>query len=360
MTPFYIGTQSNDPERGIYRGELDLHAGACAKPELVARSITPNFLARSECGGFLYAVGGDPVPGHEGGGSVTAYAITDDRGRLERLNQLSSQGRTPCHVALDKAGRLALVSNYGSGSLVAIPLDGKGRLTRDVQMIAYGGRGPHPARQEAAHLHSAVMDPENNFALALDLGTDRIYSYRVDHANGRLSPNEAMPYAPVAGGAGPRHFAFSRCGTFGYAVNELDNTIAVFRYDQRNGTLHPIQQISTLPPGYEGGSYASEIRVHPNGRFLYAANRGHNSIAVFGVNKDDGTLEPIQIESSGGDFPRHFNIDPSGRWMLVANERSDLIAGFEIDAASGRLRPKFTFSGIVKPSCIVFPGVSAG
>jgi 6-phosphogluconolactonase len=164
-----------------------------------------------------------------------------------------------------------------------------------------------------------------------------------------------MPFVGLAGGAGPRHFAFSRCGNFGYAVNELENTITAFRYDARSGTLHPVQEISTLPHGHNAVSYASEIQVHPEGRFLYAANRGHNSLSVFGINPADGRLALRQVAPSGGDFPRHFAIDPSGRWLLAANERSDLIAGFAIDSDSGALGRAFDLPGIPGPACIVFP-----
>ncbi len=354
MLRFYMGTQSHNPAHGIYVSTLDIERGECSPPELAAGSLNPNFIAVSACGSFLYAVGGDSVPGREDCGTVTAYAVDGKRGELERLNRVGSEGRTPCHISLDRSGRMALVSNYGCGTLAVLSIDACGHLSGGARVLPHCGRGPHPTRQQSAHLHSAGMDPENNFALALDLGTDRIYSYRVDHARGRLSPNQAMPFTRLPGGSGPRHFAFSRCGNFCYAVHELDNTISVFRYDSRSGVLHPAQRVSTLPPGSSAPSYASEIRVHPNGNFLYAANRGHNSISVFGMDPAGGRLERIQVEPSGGDFPRHFSIDPSGRWLLVANERGDGIGVFRVDADSGRIGLHFRLSNIPRPACIAF------
>ena len=343
----YTGGQS--PSKGIYVSRLDTAAGTLSDPELAAEITNPSFLALHPNGRFLYAVG---ETGGRDGGTVSAFAIAGPDGRLRLLNQVSSRGRSPCHLAVDKTGKYVLAVNYGSGSAAAFALKEDGSLGDSTAFIQHAGASVHPKRQEGPHAHSVNLSPDNRFAVVADLGLDQVLLYRFDASKGSLAPNDP-PYAKVAPGSGPRHFTFHPSGRFAYVINELASTIVAFHWDARRGALAEMQTVSTLPKDFRGENYTAEVVAHPNGRFLYGSNRGHDSIAVFAVDRQ-GKLSLVEHVPTQGQFPRNFALDPSGAFLLVANQRSHNVVMFRVDSRSGRLTPAGRQIQVGAPVCVRF------
>jgi len=349
----YFGTYTGGGSRGIYRSVLDLETGALAAPVLAAEAKNPSFVEIHPSGRFLYAVS---VAG--GLGSVSAYAI-DAAGDLKFLNQQSSGGGGPCHVSLDHAGRNVLVANYGSGSASVIPIQSDGRLATPTGIVQHTGSGVNPRRQKGPHAHSINVSPDDRFAFVADLGIDKIMIYRLDIEAGTIVAGDS-PFAKLKPGAGPRHFAFSPNGKYAYAINELDCTMTAFAYDVVSGALKAIQTIPTLPDAFDGSNSCAEVRVHPNGKFLYGSNRGHDSIVVYRINPTKGTLTLVEHERAEIKTPRNFNIDPTGTFCLVANQGGDSIVVFRIDPQTGALEPTGHKIPIAKPVCIRFLSSRSG
>jgi 6-phosphogluconolactonase len=242
---------------------------------------------------------------------------------------------------------MAMIANYGGGSVASYRIGSDGRLSGPVSFFQHEGAGANPRRQEGPHAHSINAAPDNRFAVACDLGTDEIVIYAIDPAAGSMRRHGAVKLAP---GSGPRHFAFLPNSRFGYSVNELLSTVTAFEY--RAGALREIQTVSTLPEGFSGENTTAEIRVHPNGRWLYASNRGEDSIAVFSVDAGTGRITRIENTPTQGRTPRNFFVEPSGRWLLAANQRSDNIAVFEIDPKTGRLQAAKQGIIVGQPVCL--------
>jgi 6-phosphogluconolactonase len=254
-------------------------------------------------------------------------------------------------VSVDHAGRNVLVANYGGGSVSVLPIGDDGRLGEATAFIQHEGSSVDPRRQTAPHAHSINVDPDNRFAFVADLGLDRVMIYRFDSQQGTLAANDP-PWASVAPGAGPRHFAFQPGGRFAYVINELQSTVTAFAYDAARGALQEIQTLPTLPDDFSGSNTTAEIQVHPSGRFLYGSNRGHDSIAVYAIDADSGRLRFVEHESTQGDLPRNFGIDPSGRFLLAANQGSDSVVVFRIDGATGALTPTGQSIEVASPVCV--------
>lgn len=345
----YFGTYTGgkSTSKGIYVARLDARTGQLSDPELAAEATNPSFVALHPSGRFLYAVG---EMGGQKGGAVSAFAIDAAGGKLTPLNQASSRGSGPCHLNVDKTGRYVLAVNYGSGSTTAIAILDDGRLGESTAFIQHSGSSVNPKRQQGPHAHSVNLSPDNRFAVVADLGLDQLLVYRFDAAKGTLEANEP-PYAKVAPGAGPRHFAFHPNGRLAYVINELASTVTAFSWDARRGALSEIQTVSTLPKDFSGENYCAEVVVHPNGRFLYGSNRGHDSIAVFSIDRQ-GKLTPIEHVPTQGKFPRNFAIEPGGAYMLVANQNSNNVVVFRIDSKSGRLTATGREISIGAPVCV--------
>ena len=286
-------------------------------------------------------------------GSVSAFAIDTKTGGLAALNQTSSRGAGPCHVSVDKTGKCVLVANYGGGSFAAIPLKADGSLLEAVAFIQDSGSGPNAKRQDKAHAHSINVSPDNRFAVAADLGLDKVFMYRLDPEKATLEAN-APAYTAVSPGAGPRHFAFHPDGRHAYVINELNSTVTAFDYDAAKGALKELQSIGTLPKDFAGNSTTAEVQVHPNGKFLYGSNRGHDSIAVFAIDAKKGTLKLVEHVSTQGKVPRNFGIDPAGQFLLAANQNTNNVVVFRIDAKSGRLTPTGQSVEVGAPVCVKF------
>jgi len=343
----YIGAYTNEMNKGISAARLDLSTGAISGMILAAETPNPTFLEIHPNGQWLYAV--NEIANYEGKkeGSITAYRIDRATGKLEMLNRASTRGAGPCHVNLDRTGRMAMIANYGGGSVASYRIDSGGRLSEAVSFFQHEGGSVNPKRQEGPHAHSINPTPDNRFAVVCDLGTDEIVIYAIDPPAGSMKRHGAVKLAP---GSGPRHFAFHPGGRFGYSVNELLSTVTAFGY--RKGSLTEIQTVSTLPDGFAGQNTTAEIRVHPNGRWLYASNRGEDSIAVFSIDEKTGKITRIENTPTQGSTPRNFYIEPSGRWLLAANQRSNNIAVFEIDARTGKLLPARQGITVGQPVCL--------
>lgn len=356
----YVGTytQEGSESKGIYAYRFDLDTGRLAPIGLAAETINPSFLAVDPNHRFVYAVNEISDYKGEKSGAVSAFAIDHATGKLILLNQVASRGGDPCYITIDKTGKNVLVANYAGGSVVIFPILEDGRLGEASASVQHSGHGTNPQRQEGPHAHSIDLSPDNRFALVDDLGLDQTLVYRFDNAKGSLAPNDNeksnTTIAKADPGAGPRHLAFHPSGRFAYVINEMQSAISAFRYDAATGGLQPLQTISTLPKGFSGHDEAAEIQVHPSGKFLYASNRGHDSIAVFAIDGNKGTLTPIEYVSTKGASPRHFEIAPTGSLLFVANEKSDNIVVFRINPQTGRLTPTGTVLEVAQPVCVKF------
>jgi 6-phosphogluconolactonase len=351
----YVGTYTAEgsTSKGIYAYRFDADTAKPTSIGLVAGTTNPSFLAVHPNHRFLYAVNESGDYKGQKSGAVTAFFIDHRTGKLTQLNQVASGGADPCYITVDKTGKFVLVANYTGGSISVFPVLADGRLGEASAFIQHSGHGTDPKRQEGPHAHSIDLSPDNRFAIVDDLGLDETLVYKFDSTKGSLSLNDP-PFAKAAPGAGPRHFAFHPNGKFGYVLDEMGSTVSAFSYDGAGGVLHPLQTISSLPKGFTGHNDAAEIEVHPSGKFLYASNRGHDSIAVFAIDQEKGTLTPIEFVLTKGASPRNFAIDPTGKLILTENEKSDNIVLFRIDPQTGRLKPNGKVLDISQPVCVKF------
>jgi 6-phosphogluconolactonase len=335
----YLGTYTGSGSRGIYVSRFDAATGRLSPPELAASTANPSFLAVHPSGRFLYAVNELDEFQKEKAGAASAFAIDASTGMLRTLSQVSTRGPGPCHVSLDGSGRHAFVANYGGGSVAVLPVSEDGSLGPATSFVQHTGRGPNAERQEGPHAHEAVVDPSGRWLWVADLGLDKVLAYRFDAAKGALAAPAAAA-ATLAPGSGPRHFAFADGGRLVFVLAEMALTLTSFRVNPSTGASTAVQTVSTLPAGNHPtpNDSGAEVQVHPSGRFLYASNRGPDSIAVFSIDTAKGTLKQIEVVPSGGKTPRGFSIDPSGRYLLVANQDSGNVVVFAIDGATGRLK----------------------
>lgn len=344
----YFGTYTKkSSSEGIYHSQFDTRTGKLSAPELAAKISNPSFIVIHPNGKYLYSVTeGNP-------GKIAAFAIDPASKKLKLLNKSSSGGKGPCHLSMTKDGKILLTANYGSGSLASILINADGSLKAPAGIIQHTGSSIVKRRQSSPHAHSANPSPDQHFVYAADLGIDKIMIYRLNPETAELAQNEPSSFA-LKPGAGPRHFTFHPNGRFAYVINELDNTLVALAYDSKTGGLTEIQSISTLPGGFKGTSYPAEVRVHPNGRFLYGSNRGYDSIVCYKVDPDSGRLTLTGFQNEGIKNPRHFNIDPKGEFCLVANQDSNSVSVFAIDRKNGMLKALSQTVSIGKPVCIKF------
>ena len=358
-TLVYVGTYTGPKSRGIYLFRLQPdRSGASqnivlAPLGLAAATENPSFLELDPGRRLVFAV--NEVSQFEGKatGSVSAFAIDRSTGTLTLINQRPSMGTGPCHLVLDRSRAHLLVANYGSGSVAVLPVATNGRLGAASGVVQHSGSSVNPERQQGPHAHCVTIDRANRFVFVCDLGLDKIVVYRFDAGRGTLTPHDP-PFAPAKPGAGPRHMVFRPDGRFAYVVNELHSTVTAFRYDAEAGVLHDIQTVSTLPPHFDGANSGAEIDVHPSGRWLYASNRGHNSVVLFGIDGQTGTLTYVEEQGTAGFTPRHFGLDPSATHLAVGNQNSSTILVARVDAANGRLTPSGVLAYAPSPVCMKF------
>ncbi len=349
-TMVYVGTYTDAGSRGIYRFAFDPASGRVGPPTLAGEAENPSFLALHPTGRFLYAV--NELNNYQGQrtGAVSAFAIDADSGELRLLNRQPSSGTAPCHLVVDREGRHALVANYGSGNVAVLPIAPDGRLTAASSVRQHDGSGPNLARQAAPHAHGIFLDARERFALATDLGADRVFIYRFNRALGTLEPHGVIAAEP---GAGPRHLAFDPAGRHFYVINELASTLTALAYDGAHGVATRLATMSTLPAGFTGENTTAEVVLAADGRFAYGSNRGHDSVAIFRVGSE-GRLTPVGHVPVGGHTPRHIAIDPSGRWLLTAQQGSDAISVLRLDRTSGMPSATGAKVTVPKPACLVF------
>ncbi|MEM9882250.1 MAG: lactonase family protein [Planctomycetota bacterium] len=345
----YFGTYTRDRDEGVYRGRLDPDTGGLTVEAGYGGVTDPSFLTLHPGGGMLYAVNES-----DRDSGVTAFAIDRDTGDLSVVGGASiASGRGACHVAVDPAGAAAVVSYYGSGTVASFPLDRAGVPGEAVSVYQHEGSSLDPQRQEGPHAHSTSFDPTGRFALSCDLGIDQVKVHRFDQAAATLTPHDPPAFG-LHPGAGPRHLAFHPTRPLVYIINELDATVTVAAWDATAGTLTRRQVVSTLPEGFDGRRSTAEVLVHPSGRFVYGSNRGHDSLVVYAVDPDDGTLTLYGFVDAGGAEPRNFNFDPTRRWAVVCHQNGDTVRVFAVDADRGGLTPVGEPVAVPMPVCVKF------
>jgi 6-phosphogluconolactonase len=353
----YVGTYTTKQEsKGIYAFNFNPATGEFTPIGLVAETTDPSFVAVHPNAKYLYAVNEVGDFNGQKSGAISSFEIDRKSGKLKLLNQVSTHGAGPCYVSLDKDGRFVLVANYDGGSVATFEIEPDGSLSLAKGFVQHSGSGADKERQEGPHAHWIGVSPDNRYALVSDLGLDDVLVYKFDDVQGKLTPH-TPPYAQVKAGSGPRHLAFAPNGKFAYLVTEMASTVIAFSWNAEKGTLNTLQTLPMLPKDYNGVKEAAEITVHPNGKFVYASNRGSaNSIAAFKVDGAKGTLTPIGIFPTGGKIPRHFTIDPTGKFLIAANADSNNLVTFKIDENTGALTPTGKEVSVPAPQCIAFAG----
>ncbi|MDQ3701474.1 MAG: lactonase family protein [Chloroflexota bacterium] len=363
-TVAYVGAYT-DRGKGIHLFSLDRADGTLLPWKVVEGLPNPSSLAFGAGKKYLYAVNAIASYNDTTSGSVTALRVEPSTGDLEIVNVVSSQGSGPTHLSVHPSGKYVFAANYGAGSVVVLPIKPDGSLgdATDVQQIS-GPLGPQPAQDappgsfaisghDAPHAHQAQIDPTGKYLFVSDLGTDRIYNYTFDVGAGTLTPND-QPFVQAAPGAGPRHIAFHANGRWVYSLNEEASTLDVMAYNSGDGSLAIQHTLSTLPDGYEGTNYPSEIHVSDDGRFVYAANRLHDTIAVFAIDAATGMATSRGHVWTRGSYPRHFAIEPTGKFLYVCHTQSDNVTSFVVDRATGHLEFTGKFTAVGNPSHIAF------
>ncbi len=348
----WLGTSSAKPSQGIYYCTLNTENGKLSESSLAAKMEGPGFLTLHPQANVLYAVGG-----LDGKPSVVAYAVDNAGGKpsLKLMGALEIGDGGAAHVSVDATGTTLLTAQYGGGSVAVFSLNSDGSLKERTQLIEHeGGSKVVAGRQDASHAHWTGFSPDNRFAFVPDLGLDKVVIYKVDASAPKLEPHG---YGEVPPGAGPRHMKFHTTGKWIYVLNELDLSVSVFDYDAPNGTMSLKQTIPTVPKSdlaKEQFVSSSEIRVHPSGQFVYAANRGHDTITVFRVDSNNGQLNMIEREPVRGATPRNFNLDPSAKWLLAAGQDSHTLACFAVDSTTGQLSYNRSVIQTPSPICVLF------
>ncbi|HUL16232.1 MAG TPA: lactonase family protein [Terriglobales bacterium] len=351
----YVGTYTEKTQsKGIYEYRFDATNGNISSVGVAAETVNPSFLAMHPSGKYLYAVNEAAISDGGKHGAVSAFSIDPQTGKLTLLNQVSSLGVDPCFISFDKTGKYALVANYTSGNVAVFPVMPDGKVGKESSFVQDSGRlGPNTKRQEGPHAHFIVTTADNRYAVESDLGLDEILVYKFDASNGTLIPNDP-PYFRIKPGSGPRHIAFSADDKFAYVVSEMGSTVTALRFDAKKGSFKELQAISTLPPGYTGRNDAAEIAIHPNGKFLYASNRGNDSIAIYAIDSKKGTLTPQGGMPTGGKEPRHFTFDPSGKFMFIENQFSDQIVVTRVNPETGALSSSAQTIQVPSAVCLIF------
>jgi 6-phosphogluconolactonase len=338
-----VGTYTNETSKGVYKLIFNPEDGAIVNKGLVAEIASPSFVELSKDRKYVYTVGEDEM------GKITAFKWNADRTKLELINTLNTEGKHPCFVELNEKENLIAVGNYSSGNASVFKRNSDGSLQENPQVRQHEGSGSALPNQAAPHAHCTKFY-KDKFVYVVDLGIDEVGSYSIDKA-GELGEKTTALKADVSDG--PRHLIFHPEKEISYVINEISNSIIVSNINQENGSFNSIQKVSTLPADFKGKSHCADIHMTADGKFLYASNRGHNSIAMFSV-AENGTLEFLGTESVHGDWPRNIALSPDDRFLLVANQKSDNITVFGLDPASGKL----SFTGhdlkMSKPVCLKF------
>ena len=348
----WIGTGRSSLSRGIYHCQLNTNGGKLSEPTLVAEMDGPGFLAKHPTEPVLYAVGG---LNNEQVVASLAIEGSVDKPTLRFLNSVPIGDGGAAHVSLDRTGRTLFTAQYGGGSVAVFSVNTDGKLLGQTQLIDHqGGSKAVADRQDASHAHWTGVSPDNRFLFVPDLGLDQVVIYKLDATTGRIEPHGS---GIVMLGSGPRHMKFHPNGHWIYVLNELNLTVTVFEYDSNAGIMTPKQTVESVPAAdlvREKAKSASEIRVHPNGKFVYSANRGHDTISVYAVDPTNGKLSLLQIENPRCATPRNFNLTPDAKWLLAAGQLSNSLGLFSVDSDSGRLTFQQASVFVPTPICVLF------
>lgn len=350
----YVGTYTTKTaSKGIYAFRFDANSGKLTPLGVAAETLDPSWVTVHPNGKFLYAA-------NEAGKNsmISAFALDAKTGKLKLLNQLPALGEDPCYLSFDRTGKYLFVANYTSGNVVVFPIGADGKLGAATGNVRdEGNLGPNKERQDGPHAHWVQVSTDNRFVFVADLGLDDILVYRLDSSNGTLTPNKPFFLRPLTAGAGPRHATFSPDGRYFYVLSEMDSTLTTFAYAPDHGVFGYLGVLPMLPAGFKGRNDAAEIAIHPSGKFLYASNRGHDSIAVFRIDPVSGKLTAAGDFSVEGKEPRHFAIDPSGSYLLAEDQLSDKIVIFHVDEKTGSLTPTGDSVEVPSPVCLAFLSV---
>jgi 6-phosphogluconolactonase len=357
----YVGAFTT-PERKGHGGGINVYrvdpaSGAWTHEQLL-EIVNPSFLTLDRAQRFLYSVHADLE-------EVSAYAIDKQTGRITPLNRQSCGGKNPVHLSTDPTGRWIVTANYGAGSVGVVPIEKDGTLGPRSDLVNLPGEpGPDRKQQASSHPHDAVFDPSGRFIAVPDKGLDRVFVFRLDAASGKLTANDP-PFVATRAGAGPRHIAFHPQMPLAYVINELGSSVTTYRFDPQRGSLQPVQIMASIPASYTGNNTGAEIAVAPSGRVVYASNRGHDSIAIFTVDRRDGTLTSVGWAPTHAKSPRFFALDPATKILYAANadegfseeQNTDTIVPYRINQANGMLTPTGQVIKTNSPCTIVFASV---
>ena len=342
--PMWLDKHENS--EGIYTLEYNSSTGELKHKSSTMGDENPSFLAIHPNGKSLYSVGENE------GGTVSSFSINKETGQLTQLNSQSTKSIGPCHLSVDSTGKFLLVANYSGGASTMLPINENGSLKPASSFIQHSGSSIDPERQEGPHAHSINIDHKNNFALVPDLGLDKILIFKIDLENGKLTPND-IPHGEVKPGSGPRHLDFHPSGELVYVLNEISATITAFSYNPKTAEMKEIETVSTLPKNFSTKSCA-DIHISKDGKYVYASNRGHDSIVIFNINENNGKMEYVAHQSTFGGSPRNFGLDPDGNFLLAANQDSCDIYSFEVDKKSGLLSSTDFRIEVPYPVCVKF------
>lgn len=347
----YVGTYTSGDEGGIFIQRFNSSDGSLESVGNSGGIKNPSFLAISPNNNYLYSVSEvSDFKGQRSGG-ISSFSVNRKTGQLTPLNQQSTKGQGPCYVTVDDSGKWVLSANYSSGNVCVFPVNDDGSLAPASDVQQHEGSSVNERRQKGPHAHCIVLSPDNRYVFSADLGADEIKCYQFDRENGKLISQPSVKAAP---GAGPRHFTFHPNGKLAFLILELNSTITSYTYNAENGKLNEVETVPSLPSEYEGGNSCADIHVHPNGKFVYGSNRGHDSIVIYAVDEKSGTLTYVAHESTRGETPRNFAIDPTGEFLLAENQKSGTVHVFRIDAETGKLTHTGESAEIPTPVCIKF------
>ncbi len=351
---FYVGSGNGNQEYSIFLCELDPVNLAFSVLDSFAGATGSSYLALSPDGLTLFATSNESIPEDKRHNSVTSFRVNPEDHSLVPVGKQSSQGSGVCHVQASPKGDYLFAANYNSGHAAALPVDAEGKLSAATSVIQGEGSGPVASRQESPHAHQVMMDPAGKFLLVPDLGTDKVMNYAFDSESGQLTPNPDQPYLEMPPGSGPRHLAFHPSGDFVYVLSEMGATVTACRFDKNSGVLTAINSASIVGDDFTGNRQSAAVRVHPNGKYIYASNRDDvSNLAVF-KKEGNGGITPIQLVHEIPYWPRDFNITPDGKFLVVAGARSNEIELFQVDGTTGMLSKTGAKASLPGPTCILF------
>lgn len=345
----YVGTYAQSEKRSIFLYEMNNGTGELTFIKSFEGGQNPSYMTFDKNYDYLYAVNEIENYACKNSGAGCAFSVDHQTGNITLLNRVPSLGKLPANITINEDGKVVLIANYKTGSVAIFPVQEDGSLGNASDLVQHEGSGPNKERQESAHVHFIIFSPDSHFVFVVDLGMDKILSYRLDTKSGNPKlTSQATAFNSISG-AGPRQMCFHPNGRFAYLIHELKTVVSVLLYDNKKGCFTEIQMIATIPANFTGENKCGGIIASADGKHLYGSNRGHNSIVVFDIDTHNGKLSYVENVPSGGSWPREFTIDLTGNLLLVANQHSDNVATFKIDRTSGRLTATAHQVNVEKP-----------